>query len=173
MNDDSEKIRPADVLAMRAGGAAALTRTLGEVDRYVLVRELIKLARQHSLSEPQAEVFAAVFSELGPARLKLVAWSQLTSSGGETLSPSSIVLRRIVLRRIVPMIVTGVFGITVGEAGVGMKPSYKSDEDRADMETMNRPTRNDQLVDHRVRYEALATAAQEAGTLRILVGGSV
>ena len=166
--NNGKKIVPADVLVMQPADAAALTRTLGEVDRYVLVRELIKLARQHSLSEPQAEIFSAVFSELGHARLKLVAWSQLTSSGGETLSPSSIVLRRIV-----PMIVTGVFGITVGEAGVGMKPTFASDEDRADMEAINGPARNDQLVDHRIRYEALATAAQEAGTLRILVGGSV
>ena len=150
------KITPAAVLGMAPEAAAEATRGLDEANRLVLIRGMTQIVLRAPATPEVAAAYGAAFAALGPARLKLHAWALLTAGGGDELE-----CVRAVYPVVAPLIVTGVFGLPMGEAGIGKTPVMGStDEDRADLEALRAGA-----LDLTARYAALVEAARAAGTL--------
>lgn len=154
--DDSKKIVPAEVLGLEPEAAAALVSGLDEANRFVLVRELVGLARAVWLPPARARTLGAVFGALGRVRLKVHAWSLLTLDR----APHDPHVKA-VHAHIAPTIVA-VFGVPFGDAGIGVRPTMgTTQEDRDDIQAM----RDGVASGWASMYAGMAAKAREAGTL--------
>ena len=156
-------IHPAEVLMLAPDAAAATMRSLDDANRYVLISGMMRLALdpKNSIHADVAPVLSAVFSELGAARLKLYAFSFVLHAVNSPPRSKPLQLRLARVREaLTPKLLWDVFRMPMGEAGLGIKPTELTGEDRVDVAAQRAGTLN---VD--VRYEPLVKAARESGTL--------
>jgi hypothetical protein len=155
----NERIVPADVLVMGPDEARALTVQLDEANQHVLAAAITRIALSRVLTDAEAGAYAGVFRGLGPARLKLRVWSMLTNDS--RLVPRVMPIYRLIAGDIV----TGIFGVPLGEAGIGTIPAPQSDADRLDLYLVEHDTTG--LLDG--YYARIVRWARERGALVVVV----
>jgi hypothetical protein len=122
------RITAAGLLAMQPAAAQQLTQGLNEANRKILLEaaiKRIKLRAEQGIVPTSAEAaaFKAMFCAMGPARLVLEGWTLATSD--IDLSKRTAVQAatdNILHACMAERIVTGIFGVPVGEAGIGTVP---------------------------------------------------
>lgn len=163
----SQMISPSEVLKLPKDAAAQIMRGLDETNRYVLITGMVRLVlHDEAYAAPRSlESLSSVFTELGPARLKLHAHGIMLNALNAQLPSKACACRSLdaVHAVLTPLLLDQVFGVPAGLAGAGVRPQLGlTNEDRIDLVAMRAGTLNVEA-----RYEPLVAAARAAGTLII------
>lgn len=122
------------VLTMEPSGVADLVPRLDEANRYLLAVAMTKLLLSMGtlVTRKEAEAYGRMFQSLGPARLKFHIWSQLIGADEATF-PHRTHTATIVHEWVGTELLTNVFGVPMGPAGMGHAPQLgMNDNDRFD-----------------------------------------
>jgi len=157
-----DKITARTLLDMKLADIPIEVQRLGEANRYLLAQAATRLVLSmgRDITKATAEAYGRMFESLGPARLKLHIHAQLTAAAG---TPDGIAVARAVHPWIGQAIVTGVFDIPVGEAGVGCAPQFGvCDGDKFDVFVLQE---NPQLLGK--FYDRMVATAMAQGTVLV------
>lgn len=142
---DKKLIDPKDVLAMSPVTAECLVKRLDEANVFLLLKGMIAIGRERPLTEEEAKTYSAAFGAVDDKSMRVYAWAMQTKKG------TSMECIKAFHAATAYHIVTGVFGVPLGEAGIGHKPDM----------SLVPPQRSDAY------YEDLVAKARAAGTIVI------
>ena len=128
-----KKINAHALLDMKPADIPLEMQRLGEANRYLLARAATRLVRSlgKDLTPACAEAYGTMFESLGPARLTLCVSSLLTENAPDVDVHAVVIATHPWVSRAV---VSGVFGIPLGEAGIGCVPQLGvCDNDKFDV----------------------------------------
>ena len=128
-----DKITARTLLSMTPADVPLAVQRLGEANRYLLANAATRLVLSmgKDISKADAEAYGLMFESLGPARLKAHILTQLMGAADTPDGRAVVLATHPWVSR---AIVTGVFGVPIGEAGHGCAPQLGvSDNDKFDM----------------------------------------